>query len=371
MSKILIISLQFPPEIGGAGVVSWQAAKSLADLGHEVTVVTKLENVEALGSKLEKFSLIGVKTHKIIRPYELWFQLKARLAAFDLIILGDAAASVFGALCLPQRVLDRTAVYLHGQEVPEILERPSLKARLAKYPRKYLNLLENCKSIIAVSQSMKSDILSAVPNRFIKNKTEVIYNGYDSAVFCEQSSDARDKLDIPIDAQVLVSASRIVKRKGYSAMLDVFTKLIDEGGNYYWIVIGDGNYLDDMKRRVTGSSLEPFVRFIGAVTQKEMPYYYCAANVFWLLTEYKESLGNVYFEANACGLPTIGPRQGGVVESIQENVTGYLVDSTEECYKILHDKRYKNLRSSLFLKHLEKFNAYESWKNSKIIKLID
>lgn len=48
----------------------------------------------------------------------------------------------------------------------------------------------------------------------------------------------------------------------------------------------------------------------------------------WLFTllSNKEGLGVVFMEAQACGLPCVGPQVGGVPEVIEEGETGYLID---------------------------------------------
>lgn len=38
-----------------------------------------------------------------------------------------------------------------------------------------------------------------------------------------------------------------------------------------------------------------------------------------------EGFGLVFLEANACGLPVIGGRSGGVVDAIEDGVSGFLV----------------------------------------------
>jgi D-inositol-3-phosphate glycosyltransferase len=55
-----------------------------------------------------------------------------------------------------------------------------------------------------------------------------------------------------------------------------------------------------------------------------LPLYYAAADVT-VLPSYYESFGMVALEAMACGSPVIASRVGGLVTTVREGVTGFLV----------------------------------------------
>ena len=66
------------------------------------------------------------------------------------------------------------------------------------------------------------------------------------------------------------------------------------------------------------------VRFVGPQPQSVLPLYYAAADVT-VLPSYYESFGMVALEAMACGSPVIASRVGGLVTTVRDGVTGFLV----------------------------------------------
>lgn len=68
------------------------------------------------------------------------------------------------------------------------------------------------------------------------------------------------------------------------------------------------------------------VRFTGFVSDKELPAYYGASDIY-VHTCKNESFGLSVLEASAAGLPVVSVNEGGPREILQDNVTGLLVDA--------------------------------------------
>lgn len=90
------------------------------------------------------------------------------------------------------------------------------------------------------------------------------------------------------------------------------------------LVVGDGPSEPHI-RRLSERLLPGRVLFAGRVPREETPRYYSAADVF-VFPGIGESLGMVYLEAQACGLPVVALRTGGVPQVVREGVTGILVE---------------------------------------------
>lgn len=370
MKTVLLISMEFPPKVGGAGVVGLNTAKALSGLGYDVTVVTEAESAEYYKEDNLAFDLISIKTIKFLRPWIIWFKLRRVLTYFDLIILNDGVAKKFGAYCLPKKILCKTVVYSHGQEGPAIFNTKSLKYLLARYPQRLAKLMHRCKKVVAVSNYMKSELLSCHPLANLGENIEVVYNSYDSTVFKPLESDVRERLGIAKGVVVLVSACRIVREKGLLRKLDIFSQLHSAGYYYHWIVIGDGDLLGELNVMVQERGLGKYVHFIGKLPQAKMAEYFSAADVFWLLSELNESLGNVYIEANACLIPTIGFDKGGVKEAIEDGGSGFLVTNNSECISILKNKKWLQIDQGDIIRHVSNFTLLHNLGNAKFLKKI-
>ena len=84
----------------------------------------------------------------------------------------------------------------------------------------------------------------------------------------------------------------------------------------------DGTPVDCVRFAALG--LVESVRFVGPQPQSVLPLYYAAADVT-VLPSYYESFGMVALEAMACGSPVIASRVGGLVTTVRDGVTGFLV----------------------------------------------
>jgi D-inositol-3-phosphate glycosyltransferase len=70
--------------------------------------------------------------------------------------------------------------------------------------------------------------------------------------------------------------------------------------------------------------VDDLVTFMGARDQDRLQYYYSAAQVVVMPSDY-ESFGMVALEAMACGTPVIASEVGGLAYLVQDAVTGFHV----------------------------------------------
>ena len=113
------------------------------------------------------------------------------------------------------------------------------------------------------------------------------------------------------------------------------------------IVAGSGVLLEDLKRLVKESGVVEYIDFLGHVDNMDM--FYDEIDVLLLTSDY-EAFGRVLIEAMAVGKPVIAAAVDGVVEVVDDGVTGYLVDSGDlkayvECLKTLLED--ENLRKNM------------------------
>jgi glycosyltransferase involved in cell wall biosynthesis len=74
----------------------------------------------------------------------------------------------------------------------------------------------------------------------------------------------------------------------------------------------------------------PNVEFIGEIDEHEKADFLGGASALLFPIEWPEPFGLVIIEAMACGTPVIAYRRGSVPEIIEENVSGFVVDSIGE-----------------------------------------
>jgi glycosyltransferase involved in cell wall biosynthesis len=145
----------------------------------------------------------------------------------------------------------------------------------------------------------------------------------------EQQIDAlRRTLDIPAQAQVLLTAGRFIPRKGFDDLLTAFSKLPAQLGGrpLFLVVIGDGPSRESLRRQCREAALEDRVRWPG--WQNRLSPYYRLAEAFVCPSRH-ETLGNVILEAWSHRVPVVATRTAGAAELIQEAVNGLLSPCAE------------------------------------------
>jgi D-inositol-3-phosphate glycosyltransferase len=150
---------------------------------------------------------------------------------------------------------------------------------------------------------------------------------------------ARERLGLPDDPLVLF-VGRIDSVKGIDTLLDAFALLLRDcrlpeiprlvfiGGNVAADGTGYGDDLAPVVRRAEALGIAEHVIFRGSAPQEQLPDYYAAATVAAVPSRY-ESFGLVAVEAMACGLPVVASRAGGLKFTVDDGVSGFLVQPSD------------------------------------------
>ncbi len=168
-------------------------------------------------------------------------------------------------------------------------------------------------------------------------KIEVIPPGVDLSHFYPIPPDeAKEFVGVPADKRMILFVGRIEPLKGVRTLMKAIGHLSDNGEaeeNLCLAVIGgdlqdkDGNDSDEMKllcQLRDEYGLNDMVTFLGKQSQDTLPYYYSAAEMV-IMPSYYESFGMVALESMACGTPVIASHVGGLIDLVEDGVTGYHV----------------------------------------------
>jgi phosphatidylinositol alpha-1,6-mannosyltransferase len=134
------------------------------------------------------------------------------------------------------------------------------------------------------------------------------------------------------NAPVVVCVSRLVARKGQDVLVAGWPRVLDRHPGARLLLVGGGPDERSLRGAVAGRGLQDSVVLTGAVPPADLPAYYAAGDVFAMPCRTRragldvEGLGMVFLEALACGLPVLAGTSGGAPETVQEGVTGHVVD---------------------------------------------
>lgn len=353
IKRILIFSHEFPPDVGGAGVVAEQNARALSLLGHDVTVLTRYRC-----SNMVKDHIYRLKeVHVLNKLWFLSYKKAVDFSSYDLILLNDPAAIYVAGLFFNKKTFKKSFAFLHGSEPELIYIRSSFSYKISFFRHYYTKALNKIKRIVAVSDFMKNKFLDQTKLIHLESKMMVNYAGVDLDMFKPSLiNDLKKNLNLPPGSQLLISVSRIVKMKGYPKMLDVFERVVKNDNSFYWMVIGSGDFLDEFKNQLLIRGLQDHVFVLGPKPREELSYYYSNADVYFLLSEYEESFGLTYLEAQACGTPVIGLNHSGVKEAVSLK-SGFLISDHDDLFTILIEKKYDTFDSLSIIDFANNFSV--------------
>lgn len=226
--------------------------------------------------------------------------------------IGLAALAISKILKLPiigtyHTAFPQYAHYLTGD--------PMIEDLTWKYTLWYYNQLD----WIYVSSRNSRDELTGKGIR--QDKIRVIERGIDTRVFHPERRDQslRDRYGIG-EKVVAIYVGRISQEKNLALLAGAFRKVCENLRNVYLLVVGDGPYLDTMKRNLDGC---PCV-FTGYLQGDELQAAYASSD-FFVFPSTTDTFGNVVMEAQASGLPVIVSDEGGPRENMIPGKTGMVV----------------------------------------------
>jgi phosphatidylinositol alpha-1,6-mannosyltransferase len=126
---------------------------------------------------------------------------------------------------------------------------------------------------------------------------------------------------------VLLTVSRISNEeryKGHDRVLAVLPDLLRSFPDLVYVVAGDGNGRELLQRFAREQGLEHHVRFIGRVSDADLPDLYRAADVF-VMPSTGEGFGIVFLEAMRSGLGVVGGNGDGSMDPLRDGAAGYAV----------------------------------------------
>lgn len=133
------------------------------------------------------------------------------------------------------------------------------------------------------------------------------------------------------DEAVILSAAmfrRDVKTQGLLWLMDCLGALARSGGRFRLVIAGDGPCRGELetaaRRHLAGR-----VRFVGRIPRERMAEFYSAGDLF-AFPGIRESLGMVFLEAQACGLPVVAFANGGIPEVVASGESGFLTPSFDK-----------------------------------------
>ena len=298
--KILIATGIYPPDIGGPATWSSYFAEEFTRRGNEVTVLTYSDALPA-GKDAWKVHRVLRSSGSGIRHLRYFMKVLSLMRRADITILGDtisAGVPVWTASFIARRpyVLKIGGDWVWEQSFQRWSVKEFLDDFLAKrYPAKIeffrwlqLQVARRARAVLVPSHYLKSVATRwGVPPENIF----VIYNNINMPHVLLSKEEAKDKLNVPKDALLLLALGRSVGWKGFQMLRDL------------------------------APEFPQAVFKIGEIPRGERDMWFAAADIFLLNTAY-EGFSHQLLEAMALGLPIIATNAGGNGEILEDGKNG-------------------------------------------------
>ncbi len=193
-------------------------------------------------------------------------------------------------------------------------------------------VLENADLVIANSEYTHRLVSSVAPEARVKTLPLAV----DPDRFAPGDRDAAKTKFGVSGKRVLCTVSRIHHYKAHDTVLHAIASLApDEREQLVYLVVGTGPYEMELRKQAVELGIESHVRWLGFVSEEELPQVYWASDLFVLCTRDAskeravEGFGLVFLEAQSCGIPIVGTRTGGIPEAITDGEGGWLIEQDD------------------------------------------
>ncbi len=343
MSRVLFLTESYVPILGGGELHIRALATRLAASGTPCTVVTRRSEAAWPAEEVEA----GVRVLRVAPPGPArsgkYLMIPAAMAAlarergtYDLVVV--RGTRVLGLPALVAGRLMGKAVVLQAEINGEMsgdaltwgtpLDRPWPRRAIRALVAARNLLLRDADAFVAMSRLIRDEFVAAgLPS----DRVPLMPHGVDTTRFrpatAIEKAALRARLALAPDAVVVAYTGRLLRGKGLEALLAAFARLAEEFPAAHLLLVGSGagqalSVEDALRADVARRGLGTRVTFAGRVDAVEDMLR--AADVFAFPSVF-EALGISLIEAAACGLACVGSRTGGIVDVIENGVTGLLV----------------------------------------------
>ncbi len=340
--KILQVCPFYAPHVGGVETHVEMVSNELVRRGHEVTVLTSAHRKDLPRVERTSTGVVVRRVHSYGEVFRTPLAIRTGRAVRELEprpevvhmhypppVTSYLAARALRRMPVPVCVTYHCDLFMDGWVG---------KAMTAAYERIFLPTTLDVAERVIVHAASYARTSRALQGRAI----EVIPSLVDTDRFQPRGDDPALRAELRAQGQhVVLFVGRLVPHKGVEDLVLAVSELPRDA---LLVVAGEGpsrHALEDLAR---SRGVDQRVRFVGAVSDEDLPRYHAVASVVALPSQNRlEGFGLAIVEAMASGRPVIVADLPGVREVIEDGVDGLLAepllaeDLARKCTSLLSD----------------------------------
>lgn len=341
--RIMIVTDQYPPMVGGVPTVTYNLGIDLANRGHQVSVIAPsygVRDVRRVEQKVHvyRFSSFEWPTYKEMRiPFLPLLPLRNLIKKIDPdiihihspVVLGNIAHIHAGGLHKP---VIATNHYLPINLSRSLASEPFIGKHFCNVSYSYLVYFCNgCQYVTAPTKTA----LNLLYEHGLHAPARAISNGIDLQKFTPGERDPQllQRFGLPTDRPLLLHVNRLSEEKRVDVLLDAVAKIKMDA---HLALVSTGPAEADLRLQVKRLGIVDRVSFLGFVSDTDLLVLRRSADLFVIPSEADlQSLSTM--EAMACGLCVIAANAYALPELVHHEENGFLFqpgDSDELAQKI-------------------------------------
>jgi N-acetyl-alpha-D-glucosaminyl L-malate synthase BshA len=338
------IGITVYPSYGGSGIVGSELGRELALRGHTVHFISSSlpTRLVELSDKIQ-FHEVEMMSYPLFehQPYGLALATKmatvTRSENLDLLHVHYAIPHSISA------ILARESIK-HLRYLPIITTLHGTDITLVGADRSYMPItrygLQQSDGVTAVSKFLKQ----ATIETFDFDDVEVIPNFICESLYTKLPVSPLRRELAPHGERILIHVSNFRAVKRPIDCVEILAKVLQKGGNAKLVMVGDGPEYSAVRHRARVLNVLDKTEFVGK--QAKIADYLGVSDISLLPSEL-ESFGLAALEAQACEVPVVASRVGGIPEVINDGETGFMSDTgdtekmSDDVLRLLNDEEMR------------------------------
>jgi glycosyltransferase involved in cell wall biosynthesis len=298
--KILQVCPYFYPYLAGQEIFVLELSKQLIKSGHSVTVYTSNHSYLPVYEKIQEIDVFRFKM--IFNPLNNpicpgFFNIYKKIRDFDIIHVHNEHSFVTLITYLINLFLKKPIVLTcHGQLRFDNYWKDLFEKIYSRTVGKFI--FDNIDKVAALSDSDKKYLISigVDPVKIVIIPNAINHEYLDNISYNKKMQEKNDE-------KILLYVGVLIKRKGVEYLIRSIPDIIKHN-RVSCIIVGKGDYREQLETLVDKLNLADNIIFKGSVSTEELYFYYNTADIF-VLPSVSEGLPTTILEAMYFGLPVV------------------------------------------------------------------